>query len=99
MKGVPSLIRIPALILTLFLYALALVAEDWPQFRGTNGTGVSTSGSLPVQFGPEKNVVWQTSLPPGHSSPVLAGSSIFLTAFEDKKLLTLRLDKASGKIL
>jgi outer membrane protein assembly factor BamB len=93
------LIRISFFTLTILVGALALIAEDWPQFRGAAGTGVSASKNLPVQLGPEKNVVWQTALPPGHSSPVLVGNSIFLTAFEDKKLLTLRLERSSGKIL
>ena len=39
-KGVYALIRIPALILPLLACALTLVAEDWPQFRGTGGTGL-----------------------------------------------------------
>ena len=56
------------------------VAEDWSQFRGPNGTGVSTTTGLPVEFGPTKNVVWKTPLPPGHSSPVLTRDRIFLTA-------------------
>jgi len=98
-KGVHSLIRISALILPLFLCALSATAEDWPQFRGTGGIGVSDSKNLPIHFGPEKNVMWQTALPPGHSSPVLVGNSIFLTAFEGEKLLTFRLDRSSGKIL
>jgi len=98
-KGVYSLIRILALILPLFVYSVSLPAEDWPQFRGTGGTGVSASKNLPTHFGPEKNVIWQTALPPGHSSPVLVGNSIFLTAFEGEKLLTFRLDRLSGKIL
>lgn len=58
------------------------VAEDWPQFRGPNGSGVSVSTGLPQEFGPEKNVIWKTALPPGHSSPVLTRDRIFLTAFE-----------------
>ncbi|MCM3901881.1 MAG: PQQ-binding-like beta-propeller repeat protein [Pyrinomonadaceae bacterium] len=57
-------------------------AEDWLQFRGPNGTGVSTSTGLPEEFGPKKNVVWKTALPPGHSSPVLTRDRIFVTAFE-----------------
>jgi outer membrane protein assembly factor BamB len=93
------LIRISIFILHLFLCTFTSMAEDWPQFRGTAGTGVSSSKNLPFHFGPEKNVLWQTPLPPGHSSPVLMGNSIFLTAFEDKKLLTFRLDRASGRIL
>ncbi|HEX2524343.1 MAG TPA: pyrrolo-quinoline quinone, partial [Terriglobia bacterium] len=86
------MIRIPALIVPVFLYAFSLAAEDWPQFRGAGGTGLSASKNLPVQFGPESNVIWETALPGGHSSPVLIGNSIFLTAFEDKKLLTFRLE-------
>ena len=58
-----------------------VVAEDWPQFRGPNGSGVSASTGLPEEFGPNKNVVWKTALPPGHSSPVLTPNRIFVTAY------------------
>ncbi|MGI8733354.1 MAG: PQQ-binding-like beta-propeller repeat protein [Pyrinomonadaceae bacterium] len=57
------------------------VAEDWSQFRGPNGSGVSATTGLPVEFGPEKNVVWKTALPPGHSSPVLTSNRVFVTAY------------------
>lgn len=62
-----------------------VLAEDWSMFRGPNGSGVSTSTGLPEDFGPEKNVVWKTALPPGHSSPVLTKDRIFVTAFEKNK--------------
>jgi outer membrane protein assembly factor BamB len=78
---------------------LSLQAEDWPQFRGVAGNGISTSRGAPVFFGPEKNVVWQIQLSPGHSSPVLVRNRIFLTAFEGKKLFTIGLDRASGRVL
>jgi len=85
----------------LFLLAslLPLTAEDWPQFRGVAGNGISSSRGLPLLFGPEKNVLWQTTLPQGHSSPVLLNGRIFLTAFEGKKLFTICLDRTSGKLL
>jgi outer membrane protein assembly factor BamB len=60
-------------------------AEDWPQFRGPNGSGVSASTGLPVEFGPGKNVIWKTALPPGHSSPVLTRDRIFVTAYEKSR--------------
>lgn len=60
-------------------------AEDWPQFRGPNGSGVSASSGLPEVFGPEKNVVWKTPLPPGHSSPVLTRDRVFVTAYVEEK--------------
>jgi len=84
-------------------WTLVAIAEDWSQFRGPNGTGVSTSTGLPVEFGPEKNVIWRTSLPPGHSSPVLTRNRIFVTAHtkekENHKLLVICLDRQTGKLL
>jgi outer membrane protein assembly factor BamB len=75
------------------------LAADWPQFRGPGGLGVSSDKNLPVQFGPQRNVVWKAALPPGHSSPILVGPRIFVTAYEGEKLLTIALDRATGKVL
>jgi outer membrane protein assembly factor BamB len=74
-------------------------AEDWSQFRGPNGTGVSTTTGVPETFGPGKNVVWKTTLPPGHSSPVLTDDRIFVTAHNNQQLLVICLDRKTGKIL
>jgi outer membrane protein assembly factor BamB len=81
------------------LIPMALAAGDWTQFRGPNGAGVSPSKDLPERLDPQKNVVWRVALPPGHSSPVFTSEHIFLTAFEGKALLTICLDRATGKIL
>ena len=51
--------------------------------------GVSDDRDLPVRFGPEENVVWKTGLPPGESSPVIAGDRLFLTGASDESLVTL----------
>jgi outer membrane protein assembly factor BamB len=77
--------------------AVALPAADWPQFRGPQGLGLSTDQNLPVSIGREKNVVWKTAVPPGHSSPILTGSRIFLTAYDGDQLVTICLDRATGK--
>lgn len=79
--------------------ACAFAASDWPQFRGPNAAGVSGTTGLPAEFGPSKNVIWRTALPPGHSSPVLSADRIFLTAFDDDHLYVITLDRATGKIL
>jgi outer membrane protein assembly factor BamB len=81
------------------LLSTAIPAADWPQFRGPNASGVSETANLPVEFGPDKNVIWKTPLPPGHSSPVLTADRIFLTAFEGEKLFVLALDRNSGRVL
>jgi outer membrane protein assembly factor BamB len=73
--------------------------EGWSRFRGPNGSGVSTSTRLPSEFGPDKNVVWKTELPFGHSSPALTRERIFLTAARGDRLVTICLDRATGRVL
>jgi len=55
---------------------------DWMQFRGPNGSGVGDATQLPAHFGPEKNALWKTAVPWGHSSPVIVGDLIFITGAE-----------------
>ena len=94
-----------------FLAAAAVVAltvgagadspdpEGWSRFRGPNGSGISTSTHLPTEFGPDQNVVWKTELPFGHSSPALTRERIFLTAARGEKLVTICLDRNSGRVV
>ncbi len=87
-------------IIILATLSIAIAAnDDWSRFRGPNGTGLSESKNLPVEFGPEKNVVWKTVLPPGHSSPILSKTHIFVTAIDNSKLYVIALDRKNGKIL
>ncbi len=100
----PGLTRMSALA-CLSAAALLLVAagpgwsaEAWPRFRGPGGSGVAAGGDLPVQFGPDRNVVWSCDVPPGGSSPCVWDASLFLTAFTDGKLETLCFDRATGSV-
>ncbi|HEX9004895.1 MAG TPA: PQQ-binding-like beta-propeller repeat protein [Blastocatellia bacterium] len=85
------------------LGGISLADTDWSRFRGPNGTGVSDATNLPTEFGPDKSVVWKTSLPEGHSSPVLSRNRIFVTGFSgDKKapkLFVIALDRKTGREL
>ncbi len=74
-------------------------AEDWTRFRGPNGTGVTDGVSLPVDFGPDKGVVWSSEVPFGRSSPAFGADRIYLSAVEDDTLVTQALDRASGELL
>ncbi|MCH8035474.1 MAG: PQQ-binding-like beta-propeller repeat protein [Bacteroidetes bacterium] len=38
-------------------------------------------------------------MPPGHSSPVVSGGRVYLTAVRGRKLLTICQDRSSGKML
>ena len=86
-------------IIILLVALTPFVNDEWSQFRGPNGSGVSETKGLPAEFGPTKNVLWKTALPAGHSSPVLTRDRIFVTAHNSDKLFVICLDRATGKIL
>lgn len=74
---------------------------QWPQFRGPNSQGVNDDAKPPVEFGPEKALLWKTPLPSGVSSPCIWGDRIFLTAFDEnrRRLETVCLDRKTGKVV
>ena len=73
--------------------------NEWTQFRGPNGTGVAEASALPVEFSATKNLVWKTPVPFARSSPVVTADRVFLTGSEGDKLITLALDRKTGKLL
>src|SRR5262245_24640275 len=72
-------------------------AGAWPQFRGPGGSGVAEEQKPPVEFGPDKNVMWKVKAPGGWSSPIVAGDKLVITAFHEGKLFTFAYDRVSGK--
>ena len=87
---------IPLLVLVHFL-VYAQNPEPWNQFRGPNGSGIRKDAKVGIPS--MDNVLWKTPLPFGLSCPVLSEDKIFLTGFEKDRLVTLALDRKSGKIL
>ena len=69
-----------------------LAAEDWPQFRGPSGQGVSAEIGLPLEWSESRNVHWKTAVPGiGWSSPVVAGDRVWVTtAVVDRNATSLR---------
>ena len=89
-------------------------SAQWMQFRGPNGSGIAEGSKLPVVLDPKKGFAWKTDLPSGHSSPIISGDLIFLTAAEGGaradstrskvidqggKLLTICLNRRTGAIV
>src|SRR5918993_2574392 len=87
-------------LIALIAFVLAAPPDtDWSRFRGPNGSGISTTKGLPVEFGPDKNVIWKVDLPQGFSSPIIHGNRIFLTALREQTLVTIAVDRTTGKIV
>jgi len=61
--------------------ALPLLAQDWPQWRGPTGDGISPEKNLPLRWSKSENIAWRTPLKGmGTSTPVIWGDLILLTS-------------------
>jgi outer membrane protein assembly factor BamB len=86
----------------LLLVQAITFADDWPQFRGPSGQGVSQAKDLPVEWSETKNIAWKTAIPGrGWSSPVLMDGRIWLTTAseEGRSLRAIAVDQQSGRIV
>jgi outer membrane protein assembly factor BamB len=92
----PIAVCAAGLICSLFA-SVSTAGEDWPRFRGVNGTGVSDSHGLPVEIGAHKNLVWKIAASKGSSSPIIAGGQLYFSSYEGKERTLHCLDPATGK--
>ena len=75
------------------------VANNWPYFRGPNGSGTSTLPKLPDDWdgATSKNILWQTEIGlPGENSPVIWGNRVFLTGATAKRREVYCFDATTG---
>ncbi len=74
--------KVSSLVL-LFTFTSVNIAQaqtNWPQWRGSDGSGISAETSVPSEWGDSKNIRWKAPIPGrGHSSPIVWGSRVFLT--------------------
>ncbi len=83
----------------LFLPGL-LTAEDWPQFRGPNCSGLALSThSLPVSFSDTQNVLWKAPLGDGIGSPVVAAGRLFTSEMDGESVTLKGFDATTGRLL
>jgi outer membrane protein assembly factor BamB len=75
----PSLIIGSFFLLALFLPTAR--AEDWTQWRGPSGNGISNSKELPDHWSAGEHIAWKAALAGlGASSPIVWGDSVFVTS-------------------
>jgi outer membrane protein assembly factor BamB len=91
------------------LFAAPLLADDghWPMWRGPHEDGTTAETGFPTRWTATENVRWKTPLPgKGHSSPIVWGDRVFVTAAIEageatapKDRLLFCLDRTDGKVL
>ncbi len=99
--------------LSVFIFlAQAVLAENWPQFRGPGGLGISQEKDLPITWSDAENIVWKTAMPGyGSSSPIALDGKLYVTCYsgygmasksggmEDLLLHLVCVDAKTGKII
>lgn len=94
MRASPTLVA----ALTAFV-ACGPALANWPQWRGPEGNSVCRD-PVPLVWRENFNLAWKSALPGwGNSTPIVWENAVFVTSQQDDKLLLLRLDKKTGKIV
>jgi len=87
-------------LLAALAVAAPVFADNWPQWRGPAGTGVSAEKNLPLHWGTNENVRWRVPLPErGNSTPILWGKRVFLTQGAENRRTLMCFNRADGKLL
>jgi outer membrane protein assembly factor BamB len=79
-----------------------VAGENWPQWRGPRGDGTSHEQRVPVRWGPDENIAWQSEVPgKGHASPIVWQDRVFVvTCLEDaQQRVLLCFDRRTGRKL
>ncbi len=97
MRTLPKSFWLGVLATVAAIGSRAYGGEDWPRFRGVNGTGVSTSRGLPADFGPGKHVLWKIDASHGSSSPIISKGLLFFSSFNGDQRTLHCVDAATGK--
>jgi len=65
-------------------------ADNWPQWRGVTGDGISKETGTPTKWSDKENILWSVPLPGmGGSTPIIWGDKLFLTTENKEKMLSL----------
>ena len=114
LRGGNFMTRLQTICVFFFTMAVGSVhAEDWRQFRGPGGQGITDEKGLPTEWSAEKNIAWKIKLPgAGASCPVTLGRRLFVTTYsgygldtkepgkmDDLRRHLLCLDRATGKTI
>jgi outer membrane protein assembly factor BamB len=108
-----SIITSLVLLLVGLVFVAPAAGENWPGFRGPDGSGISSDKAPPVKWSDSENLKWKTALPgPGSSSPIVWGDRVFVTCYsgyglnrrspgemKNLKRHLICLDRPGGKVL
>lgn len=84
------------------LFANAVLAENWPCWRGPRMDGTSVEAKVPVHWSATSNILWKTEIHGlGHASPIVWKDRVFtVTAIpEQQARVLLCFNRSDGKVV
>ena len=72
-------------------------AREWTQWRGPNRDGIVPAAQVPADWPAAFGSAWRVEVGEGYSSPVVAGTRVFVHSRKDPKELVTAIDLPSGK--
>jgi len=75
------------------------VQTEVSYFRQRGGVADNDTQPLPERFDAGEQLLWRQELAPGHSTPCVLGSRIFVTTYANEKLATVALNRETGEPL
>jgi outer membrane protein assembly factor BamB len=86
----------------LLIASATFAADNWPQFRGPNGDGISDAKGIPTKWSETENVRWKVPVhDKGWSSPVVWKDQVWVTTAHEKgkEFFAVCLDRGTGKVI
>src|SRR5690606_16638077 len=99
--SVDSFLRAGMVLLALACLTPISLADDWPQFRGPNSSGIAAdSKPLPAKFSMTENLRWSAGVGEGVGGAAIAAGRVFVSGMTTKDKVSLfAFDAATGKKL
>lgn len=82
--------------------SLEALRQNWPRFRGADGSGVSVFTNAPVTWDPKSGagIAWKTPVPAsGFNSPIIWGDRVFFSGGDATRREVFCLDSKTGQLL
>lgn len=75
------MLQVTRVLVLVTVCVAGVAADDWPSWRGPDGTGVTTETNLPERWSDSSAIAWRVALPgTGVSTPVIHGAHVFVTS-------------------
>ncbi len=95
----PRSIRLATITLIGILCVSVAWGQDWPQWRGPQRDGHVLGISPPASWPQSWKLAWQLEVGEGHSSPVVAGDTVYILSREGEEEVVRAVALADGKVL